>query len=285
MSIPLKNRSVGELLSLTFKLGFQNFIKLFLIALIFQLPILILKLMAPGSIQPVDIQTFQALTYGAVFLSLFLSPLQQASMMQVVADAYTEGKTSLAHCLGIGLKRFIPLLVYSLLLTLILATGMLLLVIPFFFFFVVFSVGAPALVIEGLGPIEALKRSADLTRGYRWMVLFFFIVLYVLFMLITFVFGMVLVMGTSTALIPTGGIVMEWAVEVLASLFLLVGPVVLYFQLRTQKEGLDLQGLSDLVDRIGQKHSRSKIRSKRLTTPPDSRPHRSHPEDAGPQDS
>ncbi len=254
MTIPLKKRSLGELLSLTFQLGFQNFTKLFIIALLFQIPILLVQLQTPSILEGASLETIGYWGYIVMILRFFLGPLQQASMMQIVAEAYTEGKASLGKCLSVGLKRFLPLLVYSLLYGLIIGIGFLLLVIPGLIFLAVFAVGAPALVVEGLGPISALKRSAELTKGFRWQVFGFILVLYVIFIIIS---GSTRVIGAIMSpmfILSHTGIILNWAVAVLGSIFLLAGPVVLYFQLRIQKENLDLQGLSELVDRIGEKN-------------------------------
>ncbi|HHI78625.1 MAG TPA: hypothetical protein ENK02_01450 [Planctomycetes bacterium] len=251
MSIPLKKRSVGELLSLTFQLGFQNFAKLFLIALLFQVPNLLVQLGFPTLEREGD-KTIASL--GAVvvlLLSLILGPLQQASMMQVVADAFTSAKTSLGRCLMIGLKRFLPLLAFSMLNTLLIAIGFVLFFVPGIFFFTVFAVGAPALVVEGLGPIAAFKRSAELTRGFRWQVLAFLIVLVLIIGFISGSFGIISAILSPSSLGTPAFIIVQWAVSVFSSVFFLAGPVVLYFQLRIEKENLDIQSLTALVDQIG----------------------------------
>ena len=45
-----------------------------------------------------------------------------------------------------------------------------LLVVPGLIFFCVYAVAVPACVVEGLGPIDSMSRSAFPTRGDRWRV-------------------------------------------------------------------------------------------------------------------
>ncbi|GEM_PF-4126226 len=279
MSISFKERDVGELLSLTIKLSLQNFIKLALIALIFQIPALLLQLTAfpvidSKNLSPESYDHYKnsmlAFSTGMFLFALFLGPFQQASMMQIVANAYTGTKASLGQCFSIGLRRFFPLFVFTFLLSLLVGFGLFLLIIPGIFFLVTYWVGPPALVVEGLSPIDAFKRSAQLTKGSRWRVLGFFLVLTILTVLLNLVFTQILP-GEDSALRSTMTVTLQWAFNAILSIFSLVGPVVMYFQLRIQKENLDLQGLSDLVDLIGQKRQ-SRTRAQRSNTSPPSTP-------------
>lgn len=56
----------------------------------------------------------------------------------------------------------------ALLVALGIALGFMLLVIPGLILMVAWSVTTPALVVERLGPVEAIGRSRELTRDYRW---------------------------------------------------------------------------------------------------------------------
>lgn len=68
---------------------------------------------------------------------------------------------------------FVRYLGLSLLLLVILGIGFVLLIIPGIILSIMFQF-APYLVIDkGLGPIEALKESARLTKGYKWKLLRF----------------------------------------------------------------------------------------------------------------
>ncbi len=69
-----------------------------------------------------------------------------------------------------GLRRALPVSAVSLLAMLITVLGLILLVVPGVIAAVILSVAVPACVVERLGPIESLRRSDDLTGGFRWRI-------------------------------------------------------------------------------------------------------------------
>jgi hypothetical protein len=58
--------------------------------------------------------------------------------------------------------------------------GAIVFVLPAVFLSIWWSVCGPALVIEGRGVIDSLKRSTELTDGYRWRVFGYLVAYYVL---------------------------------------------------------------------------------------------------------
>ncbi|MGA0601461.1 hypothetical protein ACO2Q3_12225 [Caulobacter sp. KR2-114] len=65
------------------------------------------------------------------------------------------------------LRRTVPLCLLALLSATASSLGLLLLIVPGVIFGLASAVAVPALVSEGLGPLEALRRSFELTRGVR----------------------------------------------------------------------------------------------------------------------
>lgn len=61
--------------------------------------------------------------------------------------------------------RLLPLVI---LLAVIVGLGLMALIVPGFMAMAYFFVAVPVALFEGLGPIDALKRSAALTEGQRW---------------------------------------------------------------------------------------------------------------------
>jgi hypothetical protein len=64
----------------------------------------------------------------------------------------------------------VPLIAFGILFAIGVGIGFLLLIIPGFFLLTMWSVGAPAIVIEDEGPIGAFGRSWELVRGEGWAV-------------------------------------------------------------------------------------------------------------------
>lgn len=117
----------------------------------------------------------------SIFTAIFLAMITQGALVRATV-AHSEGrKSSLAESAMAGLRVALPLLGLAVLSALGIGLGLLLLVVPAAILYVVWSVAAPALVEERLGPIEALGRSTALTRGARWKIFGLLLVTLVLY--------------------------------------------------------------------------------------------------------
>jgi hypothetical protein len=115
-----------------------------------------------------------------VGLGTFLGVVSQAAMTRtVVAAAEGEGAT-LGKALWSGLSMIVPLFGLALLIALSVAAGTLLLVVPGVCLLVIWSVAASVLIEDDLGIIDALYRSAYLTKGARVRILGIELVLFAL---------------------------------------------------------------------------------------------------------
>jgi hypothetical protein len=64
----------------------------------------------------------------------------------------------------------LPLIAFGILFGIGVAIGLILIIVPGLILLTIWSVGAPAIVAEGAGPIEAFGRSRQLVRGNGWSV-------------------------------------------------------------------------------------------------------------------
>ena len=76
-------------------------------------------------------------------------------------------KPDLGATMRMSFSRLLPMIGAAILVYLAVAGGTIAFVIPGFIFYMMFFVTIPVVVIEGVGPIEAMGRSRDLTRGHR----------------------------------------------------------------------------------------------------------------------
>ena len=118
------------------------------------------------------------------------------------------------------------------------------------------AVTIPAVVIEGTGPIQALRRSNELVKGKTGLTLGTLLVVYIIVTII----GLVLSLPFSLvagAVGNTGGAVVETVSQIVSSLVqnaLLGGAVVLiYFDRRVRTEGYDL---TELASELGERRDR-----------------------------
>jgi hypothetical protein len=70
-----------------------------------------------------------------------------------------------------ALPKFVPVFLTSLLVQVLVSLGLVFLVVPGVFLAVMLLVSTVACILEDRSPVEALKRSRELTRGNRWQVL------------------------------------------------------------------------------------------------------------------
>jgi hypothetical protein len=97
-------------------------------------------------------------------LSLLVSPIAEGSMIRVVADIYTGRQPDCAACLKLGVKKALPLLMTSLLVTWAVLFGFIFLIAPGLYVSVVWCAVSPAIILENFGITEA---SSDLTTWFR----------------------------------------------------------------------------------------------------------------------
>jgi uncharacterized membrane protein len=140
-----------------------------------------------------------------------------------------------------GFRRAVPLVVTGLLMYLAILGGFILLIIPGLIVFSALSVALPAVVVERIGPIEALKRSWGLTRDHRMT---FFAASFVLGLVL---FGANLVLQLGGALLGPLALLLLPVQVFLTSLPALL-PAVAYHDLRIAKEGTDTSELAKVFE-------------------------------------
>jgi Membrane domain of glycerophosphoryl diester phosphodiesterase len=69
--------------------------------------------------------------------------------------------------------RFWPILGVSILVSLGIFVGLILFIIPGIMLAPRWAVALPACVVDNIGPLAAMRRSAELTRSHRWKILIF----------------------------------------------------------------------------------------------------------------
>jgi uncharacterized membrane protein len=100
-------------------------------------------------------------------VSMAGTSLLSGSLVYAVVDLQRAGRASAGECLSRGLSAWPKVFLLTLLYTLIIRAGYALLIVPGVILSLMFAVCVPAAVVEGLGPVAALKRSCELTKGYR----------------------------------------------------------------------------------------------------------------------
>jgi uncharacterized membrane protein len=116
-------------------------------------------------------------TNGPLVLIGILLTLVVGAVAQILTVRATTGPlgvdagTEFVPAVQAALPKFVPVFLTSLLVGIFVFLGLIVLVVPGVFLAVMLMVSTVACILEDRPPVEALKRSRELTRGNRWRLL------------------------------------------------------------------------------------------------------------------
>lgn len=179
-------------------------------------------------------------------ISIVLSALGVAATNFIVSGAYLGHAITADTALRRAVKLIGPLVLLSLMTTLVISVGFLLLIVPGVILLGGLLLATPVLVLEQpISALNAMNRSWELSRGFRGKALVTLLVASLLLVIPT------MLVGVLAALASLAGISSQWATAVMAGVlgifvypFLYVTFTVLYYDLRVRKEGFDLELLA-----------------------------------------
>lgn len=196
-----------------------------------------------------------ALAIFSAVIAITLAMITQGALVRATT-AYSEGrKASLGESARAGLSVALPLFLLGLGSAIGIALGFLLLIVPGIILYVMWSVAAPALVEENLGPTEAFGRSNYLTEGVRWKIFGLLLVVLVLYwifsslvaMLGIWWYGGVAEFAQSAAGgMPIGYLAINGIAGTITSAIWGVIQTSLYVELRDWKDGPQTEALADI---------------------------------------
>jgi hypothetical protein len=267
--VPLRLRplEIGDLLDETFRLYRRHFLLLAGISVGFSIPLaafagygysaLFSELFSQAtSGNPADFNAFapalSALGVG-VIINFLVQPLLFGSVSFAVCQSALGRQVTLGTVLGGALRRY-PAVFGYLFLIFLMAIGFFLL--PLWIWILVgWAAVLPVIFVENTGLIAAMARSWQLVQGRWWRTFFILLLVFVLNYVVSLALQAFLYLGQillslfvsqylSLALYEAGVIV----VSGLTIPILQIAVVLIYFDLRVRKEGLDL---FQLAQRLG----------------------------------
>ena len=181
------------------------------------------------------------------------SIVASAAAVLIAAGAYAGVPPDWRLATRVGIRRLLALIVSTIVAGVLIAIGFVLVIVPGIFLAVSFAVVWEALMIEGIGPMESIKRSWRLVAGERWRLfgagLLMIIIAAVVFGIISVVLFLIL-SGLGMSSESAGYLVQQVATLLSIPLTAAVGTV-FYLDLRVRKESLDTEGLAAALAEVG----------------------------------
>jgi uncharacterized membrane protein len=231
---------VGQVLSRTFAVLSRNLLPFCLVTAIATLPSLLIFTPRVGV---GTTGSAAALLFFGVLAAIVLNALSEAIVLYGAFEDMRGRRVDLVESFKIGLRRFLPVVGVALLVGLLTGLASILLVVPGLIVYTMLFVSMPACIVEQLGPIKSMGRSADLTKGNRWRVFG----LWLLAVLASAIVGLIL-----QALASVGGPMLVLALKLiwgaLWGAFNAIMVVVTYHDLRVAKEGVDTDQIASVFD-------------------------------------
>lgn len=246
---------VSNVLNRSIAIMMRNWLPFSLLAAVCQLPVLVLQLLFGDPNQlaeaarrgeqpdPALLLTSAGLALGFGLLAAFLAILQQAVILHGAFQDMRGRPVRLEESVRLAMGRLLP--VFGLMVVMGLGVGFacLLLLVPGLMLAVAWQVALPACVVERLGPIRSLSRSAQLTKGHRWKL---FGLMLVVILIGALAGGTVAGAALTAGRVP--GLVLRWLVNAVVGAYGAIVAIVAYHDLRVVKEGIDTDRIAAVFD-------------------------------------
>jgi len=242
MTKELRVHSIGGTIGEGINLYFANFLPLIFITAIINLPVIFYKLyiMEIGNTNPIKM-LFASLIM--IFAVLGAATISSGFFVQLISRNYMQHeKISIGAFISKVLPIIFPLLMLTFFTTLFTTFAFLLFIIPGIIIAIGLIVAPHVLVIERTGVFEAMTRSWELTKGSKFTI---FAIL-ILGGLITMVFAVLnLIVQAFAANHPITSLLAEYSINIISGPVLPCILVVVYFNLRIEKEGFNIEHLAN----------------------------------------
>ncbi len=252
---------VGQVLSDTFATFSGNFIRFWAVSLLIFVPIifgsgLVWALIAISGVDPASaadevtgVWVAFIFMIGGTFLATFI---MMSAICYGAVEFQAGRKAQFMDMLKAAVRALVPVVIAAVLTGILYFIGLILLIVPGLIVLLMLSVATPAIVFERLGPLKGLRRSRELTSGYKWQILGCFI----LMVLVTTVVNILVMIPLSFITVAIPG---EAAAQIVSGIVSLIlsgayygfmgsGVAAIYTNLRAAKEGASADDIAAVFE-------------------------------------
>jgi hypothetical protein len=231
--------NIGHVFNRTVSIFSRNLLPFCLVSLVANLPNI--ALFMPKSVASSDVNVWSAV---AVPVAMVLNTFSQAVIVHAAFDDMRNRPINMTESFKTGLRRFFPVLGVAICVPVLAGLAALALIFPASMVLTMLFVAAPVCVVERLGPIKSMGRSARLTKGHRWKIFgVWFATFLVQSMVQSTLTGLPNASGGSLLTTP---LLVVWGA--IYGAFSAVLAVVTYNDLRGAKEGIDTDQIASVFD-------------------------------------
>ena len=253
--LQLRPLGVGEIVDATFTVYRRRFGPMFAIALMLVFIPFLVSLVGGCSLDSGGTTTCTSpIGWLGYYVGVVGSIVAGVAAVLVAAGAYADVPSDWRSAMSAGIRRIVAIIVATIVAGVLMAIGFVLLIVPGIFVLVSLAVVWEALIIEGIGPMESIKRSWRLVSGERWRVFGAGLLVIVLMVIFIGVVSAVIALILSSVLGVSGGMT-GYLVQQVASLLSIpltaaLGTVI-YLDLRVRKESLSTDELAAALSEQG----------------------------------
>ena len=185
-------------------------------------------------------------------VSMILYFVGQAVILYGAFQAMRGRKVMIGDAIGRAFSRFFSLLGISVLVGFGVAIGFMLLIVPGIILALRWAVAVPACVVENKGPLESMRRSAELTKGHRWKIFGIWVLIAIVAIVVLIIAGTLAGLGVVAAPQGLGRVVIAAVISLILTAIVTAYSYVLntmiYHDLRTVKEGVGTEEIAAVFD-------------------------------------
>ncbi|KIC41143.1 membrane protein [Ruegeria sp. ANG-R] len=243
---------VGNIVGESFSILFKNLIAVILLALAPTLLSSLIAGMMVGAdvalgVEEPDFSTSSSLANWmlTIILQIVFYALATALLVQLAYDSKLGRPLQLGRYFSPALRAAIPIAILTTISSILAGLASLAFIIPGLWVYAVFSVVAPAVVIEGAG-FRGLGRSMALTKGYRWPIFGTLLLIGICAGIVNFLAGIV-----ADMLVEAGNWAMMAGFSVIAAFaagLTGISIALIYARLREIKEGVSVDQIASVFD-------------------------------------
>ena len=252
MKYELRRLSFGETLGQAFNLYFDNFVPLFMISLVCSIPTILF--MHSTGIGTGGNTTINPYLSGLILilLSLTMTTICTALTIELISKRYLKQHQDIARYIENVLPFILPIIGLSILEGIIIGLGLLAFLIPGIYLALAVSVAVQVLIVEHQGVMESMRRSFFLTRGKKLEILGYWLIIILIGFVVNELREMTAGMINQLDAALQTKLILFYGIYYLVNI--LITPIgscifiLIYFNLKIEKEGFDLE---HLVDQFG----------------------------------